>query len=74
MPRSTWEEFVARHSVGDIVDARVTRVVPFGALVEMAGGVPGLLVTQNPPHDGERVSVRLEEIDAEKRRVSVSAP
>ncbi len=59
-------------SVGDIVAARVTKVVPFGALVDVAG-VPGLLVVDSPPAAGTELQVRVETVDAVKRRVSVAA-
>jgi ribosomal protein S1 len=60
-------------SVGDIVAARVTKVVPFGALVDVAGGVLGLLVVDSPPAAGTELQVRVETVDAVKRRVSVAA-
>ena len=59
--------------VGDVVPAQVTRVVPFGALIEAAGGVPGLLVTDTPPAAGTRLDVRVETVDHDKQRVSVTA-
>ena len=40
-PRNTWTEFAARHSMGDVLRATVTKTVPFGALID-AEGVPGL--------------------------------
>jgi ribosomal protein S1 len=58
--------------VGDVIAAQVTRVVPFGALVE-AAGVPGLLVTDDPPAAGSRLDVRVETVDPDKHRVSVTA-
>jgi ribosomal protein S1 len=59
--------------VGDVVAAQVTRVVPFGALVDTAGGLPGLLVTDDPPAVGTRLDVRVETVDPGKHRVSVTA-
>jgi len=59
--------------VGDVIPARVTRVVPFGALIEVAGGVPGLLVTDTPPAIGTRLDVCVETVDHAKQRVSVTA-
>jgi hypothetical protein len=52
---------------------RVTKVVPFGALVDVAGGVPGLLVVDSPPAAGIELQVRVETVDAVKRRGSVAA-
>jgi ribosomal protein S1 len=59
--------------VGDVVTAHVTRVVPFGALVDTAGGVPGLLVTDAPPAVGTRLDVRVETVDTVKHRMRVAA-
>jgi ribosomal protein S1 len=70
---NAWDRFVARYHVGDVVDGRVTKVVPFGALMEVADGVPGLLVGERRPEAGSTVPVRIKEIDAERQRVSLSA-
>ncbi|MEV4760552.1 S1 RNA-binding domain-containing protein [Micromonospora sp. NPDC049559] len=67
-----WDEFVARHGVGDVVDGRVTKVVPFGALVEVADRIPGLVTGAAPAEVGACLPVRIKEFDAEKRRVSLS--
>jgi len=72
--RSSWEEFTARYGVGDVLDGRVTKVVPFGALMEVADGVPGLLVETIAAEPGSRVPVRIAEIDAEKHRVRLESP
>lgn len=66
-----WEQFVAAHRVGDQLEASIVKVVPFGALVEVAGGIPGLLVPADPPGLGDTVPVRIKEIDHVKRRLAV---
>ena len=38
-----WEEFFAHHKVNDIVQGRVVRVTNFGAFVELAEGIEGLV-------------------------------
>jgi small subunit ribosomal protein S1 len=38
-----WDEFFSRHNVGDIVEGRVVRLTNFGAFVELADGVEGLI-------------------------------
>jgi small subunit ribosomal protein S1 len=65
-----WEAFVATHRVGDRLDARVTKVVPFGAFVEVADGVEGLLVVEDAANLGATVTVRIKEIDTVKRRLA----
>ncbi|HXW05087.1 MAG TPA: 30S ribosomal protein S1 [Vicinamibacterales bacterium] len=38
-----WDEFFTQHHVGDVVDGRVVRVTNFGAFVELAEGIEGLI-------------------------------
>ncbi len=38
-----WEEFFAHHKMGDIVQGRIVRVTNFGAFVELAEGIEGLV-------------------------------
>ncbi|WP_219466991.1 S1 RNA-binding domain-containing protein [Nonomuraea rhizosphaerae] len=68
-----WEGFMAHHGVGDVLDGRVARVVPFGVFVEVADGVHGLLVGREQPQAGSSVSVRIAEIDHENRRLRFTA-
>ncbi|MBE1496911.1 small subunit ribosomal protein S1 [Amycolatopsis lexingtonensis] len=68
---SPWQEFVAAHTGGGILDGVVARVVPFGAFVEVAPGIHGLWVTDTAPEAGSRVAVRIGEIDVERRRFSL---
>ena len=38
-----WQKIVAQHKVGDVVDGRVTKIVAFGAFVEIYEGIEGLV-------------------------------
>ena len=38
-----WDEFFAAHKVGDIVEGRIARLTNFGAFVELAEGIEGLI-------------------------------
>jgi small subunit ribosomal protein S1 len=38
-----WDEFFAHHKVGDIVEGRIVRLTNFGAFVELAEGIEGLV-------------------------------
>jgi small subunit ribosomal protein S1 len=66
-----WQDFTERHHVGDVVSGRVTKVVPFGVFVEV-DGFDGLLVGQDGPPVGERVSARIAAIDTEQTRFSLT--
>jgi small subunit ribosomal protein S1 len=38
-----WDEFFAHHKVGDIVEGKIVRLTNFGAFVELAEGIEGLV-------------------------------
>jgi small subunit ribosomal protein S1 len=69
--------------VGDVLEGRVTKVVAFGAFVEVVEGVEGLVHiselaqhhVENPREvvsQGQAVNVMILEVDAERRRLSLS--
>jgi len=59
--------------VGDVLDARIMRVLPFGAFVEPVGGFDALIVTKDRlPGAGAVVPVRVAEIDEENRRMRLT--
>jgi ribosomal protein S1 len=66
----SWQEFLARHRIGDVIDGVVTKEVPFGSFVE-SEGVTGLAYQQSWPV-GTSVSVRILDIDAENQRFSLA--
>ncbi|QUQ70134.1 S1 RNA-binding domain-containing protein [Kutzneria sp. CA-103260] len=65
-----WNEFLAGHTVGDVVDGTVSKVLPFGAFVRV-GGFDGLLPQVKTVADGERVRVRILAIDDASQRFSL---
>ena len=78
-----WDAFVRETSVGDVVEGVVTKTVPFGAFVSVGEGVEGLVhVSEIAMHHvespemelsiGQQVRVKVTEIDADRRRVSLS--
>ncbi|MCA1708573.1 MAG: 30S ribosomal protein S1, partial [Actinobacteria bacterium] len=38
-----WRQFARQHSVGDVIEGRVTKLVPFGAFVEVDDAIEGLV-------------------------------
>jgi ribosomal protein S1 len=54
-----------------VLDGVVVKVLPFGAFVEVAPGLHGLLVTVGAPTAGTRLPVRIERIDVGRRRFSL---
>jgi len=78
-----WQRVVNTYNVGDELEGRVTKVVTFGAFVEILDGVEGLVHiselaqhhVENPREiiqPGDEVRVRILEIDSERRRLSLS--
>ncbi|MGI8596610.1 MAG: 30S ribosomal protein S1 [Thermoleophilaceae bacterium] len=78
-----WQRVVDTYSEGDELEGRVTKVVSFGAFVEILEGVEGLVHiselaqyhVENPREvvgQGDSVKVRILEIDTERRRLSLS--
>jgi len=66
----SWQDFLARHQVGDVIHGVVTKQVPFGSFVE-SDGCTGLAHQQSWPV-GARVAVRILAIDPEKQRFSLA--
>jgi small subunit ribosomal protein S1 len=78
-----WQQVLESYNEGDIVSGKVTKVVTFGAFVEILPGVEGLVHiselaqhhVENPREvvsQGDTVNVRILEVDAERRRLSLS--
>ena len=78
-----WERVVRTYNVGDVLEGKVTKVVSFGAFVEIMEGVEGLVHiselaqhhVENPREvvePGDEVKVKILEIDEERRRLSLS--
>ncbi len=67
---TTFAQFVAAHASGGVLSGRVAQVVPFGAFVELAEGVHGLLPGEQPA-EGTDLRVRIVAIDPDQRRMSL---
>ena len=78
-----WQRVIDTYAVGDELEGKVTKVVTFGAFVEIMDGVEGLVHiselaqhhVENPREivePGQDVRVRILEIDSERRRLSLS--
>lgn len=66
----SWQDFLARHQVGDVVDGVVAKQVPFGSFVD-SDGFTGLAHQQFWPV-GTRVAVKILAIDSVNRRFSLA--
>jgi small subunit ribosomal protein S1 len=79
-----WQRIVDTYNVNDELAGVVTKVVTFGAFVEILDGVEGLVHiselaghhVESPReivHPGDEIRVQILEIDSERRRLSLSA-
>ena len=78
-----WQRVISTHRSGDVLEGQVTKVVAFGAFVEILPGVEGLVHiseladhhVENPNEvvePGSTLNVKILEIDEERRRLSLS--
>ena len=78
-----WQEFANAHRVGELVYGRVTKLVPFGAFLQVGEGIEGLVhISEMATHHvelpeqvvtpGEEMWVKIIDIDLQRRRISLS--
>ena len=78
-----WLKLVESYPVGSIVDGKVTKIVPFGAFIELGSNVEGLVHISemaakhiDTPAQvvkvGQEVKVKVMEINPDRRRISLS--
>ena len=78
-----WNQFMTKYSIGDVVDAKIVKLMTFGAFAEILPGVDGLIhISQiadkriGKPEDvlteGQDVQVKITDVDAENKRISLS--
>lgn len=75
--------FAEKYHVGDVVEAQIVSIMPFGAFAEIIPGIDGLIhntqialkPVSNPAsilNIGDKVTVKITDIDSERNRVSLS--
>ncbi|MBV8235736.1 MAG: 30S ribosomal protein S1, partial [Acidimicrobiia bacterium] len=78
-----WQEFASNHRVSELVYGRVTKLVPFGAFVQVGDGIEGLVhISEMAVHHvdlpeqvvtpGEELWVKIIDLDLQRRRISLS--
>ena len=78
-----WTKLVETYPVGTIVDGKVTKIVPFGAFIELGANVEGLVHISemamrhiDSPAQvvkvGDIVKVKVMDVNVERRRISLS--
>src|SRR5580693_8459081 len=78
-----WQEFANSHQIGELVYGRITKLVPFGAFVQVGDGIEGLVhISEMAGHHvdlpeqvvtaGEELWVKIIDIDLQRRRISLS--
>ena len=78
-----WQELVKNFPVGSLLEGKVTKLVPFGAFVELGDGVEGLVhisemakghveTPDQVANVGDEVHVKVMDVDLDRRRISLS--
>ncbi len=78
-----WQEFASNHQVGELVYGRVTKLVPFGAFIQVGDGIEGLVhISEMSAHHvdlpsrssppAEELWVKIIDLDLDRRRISLS--
>ncbi len=78
-----WKNADTKYAVGNIIQGKVVRMVPFGAFVELEEGIDGLVhISQiayehvEKPEDvlsiGQEISAKVTELDLENKKISLS--
>ncbi|CAN5661066.1 30S ribosomal protein S1 [soil metagenome] len=78
-----WQKPTSNHQVGELVYGRVTKLVPFGAFIQVGDGIEGLVhISEMSAHHvdlpeqvvtpAEELWVKIIDLDLERRRISLS--
>ena len=78
-----WAEIPNKYKEGDVITGAVSRLVPFGAFVQVEGGVEGIIPNNElarsrsgkgttPPNVGEEVTVKIIQLLPEGRKMTLS--
>ncbi len=77
-----WSEIKDRYKEGDVITGTVTRLVPFGAFVQVEGGVEGIIPSSElprlkgkvgpPVNVNEEVTVKLINLRPDERKMTLS--
>ena len=78
-----WNNIEAKYKVGDVVEVKIERIVPFGAFAQIELGLEGLIHISQISHKrignpsevlkvGQYVNAKIMEIDTEKKKIELS--
>jgi len=78
-----WTRFTTQYHVGDVVNVKIVKMMPFGAFAEICPGIDGLIhisqitdrrigLPSEELSDGQMVDVKITEIDYDRKKISLS--
>ena len=78
-----WRQFARQRQIGEVIEGRVTKLVPFGAFVELDDSIEGLVhiselaerhveKAEDEVSVHDRIPVKIIDIDLDRRRISLS--
>jgi small subunit ribosomal protein S1 len=75
LTENPWETVEERYKVGSKVTGKVSKIVPFGAFVNLEKGLDGLIhvsETEGPLEEGEEVTAVVTQVDGKKQKLALS--
>ncbi len=70
-----WQSATGKYPVGSFVEGVVSKIMPFGAFVELAPGLDGLIhvsETVGPLQEGAKVKAKVVSLDVNRRKLGLS--
>lgn len=75
LSKNPWGDIVKKYPVGTIIKGKVSKVMPFGAFVEVEPGIEGLIhisETAGPLNVNDKVSAMVISVEAENQKLALS--
>ncbi len=75
LTENPWESVEAKYPVGKLIEGVVSKIVPFGAFVNLEKGLDGLIhvsETTGPLEEGQKVKVIVTLVDSQNQKLALS--
>lgn len=77
LTENPWEQVEGKYNLGDVMGGKVTKVVPFGAFVELEPGIEGLvhisrMGKENEIAEGDSLQVKVVNVKPEERKIGLA--
>ncbi len=78
LKENPWDKFMREHKAGDVIEAKVSQVVPKGVVLDLDEGIEGFVPTEEvswngeAPQKGDSVKAKILRIEPKRKRVILS--